>query len=62
MHLQTQPNPTTPLSLTLGPPKRQCLPHDLGFCRDEAKKLNTQASPQRSRMAGGSRRVLTCLV
>lgn len=34
---------------------------DLGFCRDRAKKLAIQASPQRSLMAGGPKRDQTSL-
>jgi len=34
---------------------------DLGFCRDKAKKLDTQISPQRSLMAGGPKRDQTRL-
>lgn len=34
---------------------------DLGFCRDKAKKLVTQISPQRILMAGGPKRDQTRL-
>lgn len=46
-------SPTTSLpgSITTAP----CL-QDLGFCRDKAKKLDAQISPQRSLMAGGAKK------
>lgn len=46
-----QPHPTQALEAFL---------QDLGFCRDKAKKLDTQISPQRSLMAGGPKRGQTC--